>query len=146
MNEAVTEHIFNMRLSCTYTDPDNTVASLGVELLGKDGWETFELGTGTAGFLIFVYAVFNCQHMYMRLNCAERGLMLESASGTIEMQADRDWVVRKLAIGFEGRLKSGVPAAADIDYIIERMKQCPVSTNIRDVPDSHSALELHEPR
>ncbi len=143
MSEAVDEHIFNMRLTCTYSDPDNSVAGLGVEVLGKDGWESFQLGTGTAGFLIFVYAVFSCQHMYMRLNCAERGLLLESASGSIVVRANADWVVQQLHVGFTGKLKSGTPTRDDVDYIVERMKHCPVSTNMRDVPDSQTTLVLN---
>lgn len=142
MNEAVSEHIFNLRMSCTYADPDNSVASIGIEVLGKDGWEPLELGTGTAGFLIFVYAIFNCQHMYMRLNCAERGLPLESASGTIDIRANADWVVQQMHIGFTGKLKSGVPAPADLDYIVDRMKHCPVSMNIREAADSQTTLNL----
>ena len=142
MNEAVSEHIFKLRLSCSYADPDNSVASLGVEVFGKDGWEPFELGTGTAGFLIFAYAVFNCQHMYMRLNCAERGLLLESASGTIDIRTDADWVVQQLHVGFTGALKSGTPAQADLDYIVDRMKHCPVSMNTREPVDSKTTLTL----
>ena len=142
MNEAASEPIFNMRLSCTYADPDNSVAGLGVEVLGKDGWEAFELGTGTAGFLVFVYAVFNCQHMYMRLNCAERGLLLESASGTIDIRTNADWQVQQMHIGFTAKLKSGTPAPADIDYIIDRMQHCPVSINIREPADSKTTLVL----
>ena len=142
MNEAVTEHIFNLRLTCSYADPDNTIASLGVEVLGADGWEPFEPGAGTAGFLIFVYAIFNCQHMYMRLNCAERGLSLESASGTIDIRTNADWVVQQMHIGFTGTLKSGTPAQADLDYIVERMKHCPVSMNIREAPDSQTTLTI----
>jgi hypothetical protein len=142
VSETVDEHIFNMRLACTYADPDNSVAGLEVEVLGKDGWEQLALGTGTAGFLIFVYAVFNCQHMYMRLNCAERGLLLESASGSIVVRANADWIVQQLHIGFTGKLKSGTPTRDDLDYIVDRMKHCPVSTNMRDVPDSQTTLAL----
>ena len=142
MNEAVSEHIFKLRLSCSYADPDNSVASLGVEVFGSDGWEPFELGTGTAGFLIFVYAVFNCQHMYMRLNCAERGLLLASANGTLDIRANADWVVQQMHIGFTGKLKSGTPAQNDLDYIVDRMKHCPVSMNTREVPDSRTTLAL----
>lgn len=142
MNETVNEHIFKMRLSCTYADPDNTVAGLDVEVLGKDGWEPLELGTGTAGFLIFVYAVFNCQHMYMRLNCAERGLLLESASGTIDIRTNADWVVQQMHVGFTGKLKSGTPAQTDLDYIVDRMKHCPVSMNTREAADSQTTLTL----
>ena len=142
MNEAVSEHIFRLRLSCTYTDPDNTVASLVVELLGKEGWEPFELGAGTPGFLIFVYAVFNCQHMYMRLNCAERGLLLASASGSIDVRANADWVVQQMHLTFTGKLKSGTLAEDDLGYIVDRMKHCPVSMNIREAPDSRTTLAL----
>jgi len=142
VNEAVSEHIFNLRMSCTYADPDNSVASIDVEVLGKDGWEPLELGTGTAGFLIFVYAIFNCQHMYMRLNCAERGLLLGSASGTIDIRANADWVVQQMRVGFTGKLKSGTPAQADLDYIVDRMKHCPVSMNIREAADSQTTLNL----
>ena len=31
MNEPVSEHIFHLRLTCDYADPDNSVASLRVE-------------------------------------------------------------------------------------------------------------------
>ena len=142
MNEAASEHVFNMRLSCVYAEPDNSVGSLGVEVLGKDGWEAFELGTGSAGFLIFVYAVFNCQHMYMRMNCAERALLLESASGTIDIRTNAHWVVQQMHVGFTGKLKSGTPGQADIDYIIDRMRHCPVSMNIREPADSRTTLAL----
>lgn len=142
MNEPVSEHVFHMRLSCDYADPDNSIASLGVEVRGKDGWEPFEPGTGTAGFLIFVYAIFNCQHMYMRLNCAERGLMLESANGTIKIRTNADWQMQQMHIGFTGQLKSGTPARADIDYIVDRMQHCPVSSNIREPADSKTTLAL----
>jgi len=145
VSEAADEHVFKMRLTCTYADPDNSVAGLGVEVLGRDGWEPFELGTGTAGFLIFVYAVFNCQHMYMRLNCAERGLLLASASGSNVVRANADWVVQQLHVGFSGTLKSGTPTQDDVDYIVDRMRHCPVSMNLREAPDSQTTLAFSQP-
>ena len=50
------------------------VADLDVEHMAGGQWEAFDLGVTSPGFEIFVYAVFACQHMYMRVNCAERGL------------------------------------------------------------------------
>lgn len=137
------ERRFQMRLYCLYQEPDNSISDLRVELFADDEWQTFDLDTGTAGFLVFVYAVFNCQHMYMRLNCAERGLLIESASGHIDIVATEDWLVTKLRVWFEGRLKSGVPTAADVDHVIDRMEHCPVSLNLRAVPDSKTTLKLN---
>ncbi|MGB5305821.1 MAG: hypothetical protein WBN51_08330 [Gammaproteobacteria bacterium] len=136
------EHRFLMRLISRYKDPDNSIADLKVELCVDDEWQVFELNEQSSGFLIFVYAMFNCQHMYMRLNCAERGLMLESASGAIEVMAGEDWIMRKLHVHFDARLKSGSPVADDATYIIERMQQCPVSINLKDVADSKTELFL----
>jgi hypothetical protein len=136
------ERRFQMRLFSLYQEPDNTISDLRVELFADEAWQDFDLNTGTAGFLIFVYAVFSCQHMYMRLNCAERGLMLGSASGHIAIEATQDWLVTRQRVAFEGRLKSGVPSAADVEYIIERMKHCPVSSNLHEVPDSKTSLVL----
>ena len=81
--------------------------------------------------------------MYMRLNCAERGLPLASADGTIDVRADADWVVQQLHVAFTGMLKSGTPAQADLDYIVDRMKHCPVSTNLREAPDTRTTLTLN---
>lgn len=136
------EHHFRMRLYSLYQEPDNNISDLRVELFADDAWQDFDLGTGTAGFLIFVYALFTCQHMYMRLNCAERGLLLESASGHIEIEASEDWRITRQRVAFEGRLKAGAPTTADVDYIVERMKQCPVSSNLREVADSKTILTL----
>lgn len=136
-------HRFQMRLYSRYRQPDNSISDLRVEVFADAGWQTFDLNTQTAGFLIFVYALFSCQHMYMRLNCAERGLLLESASGHIDVAATDDWQVMKLRVGFEGVLQSGTPVRDDLDYIIERMEHCPVSVNLREVQDSKTRLELH---
>ena len=136
------EHRFLMRLFCRYEDPDNSVADLKVELCVDDEWQVFDLNDHSSGFLIFVFAVFNCQHMYMRLNCAERGLMLESATGAIDVAAGEDWIMRKLHVHFDARLKSGSPVDDDVIYIVERMRQCPVSVNLKDIADSKTEIHL----
>jgi uncharacterized OsmC-like protein len=136
------EHRFQMRLFSRYEDPDNSVADLKVEICADDEWQVFDLNARSPGFSIFVYAVFNCQHTHMRLNCAERGLMLESATGAIDVEAGEDWFVRKLHIHFDARLKSGSPVDDDVRYIIERMRQCPVSVNLKEIADSKTEIHL----
>jgi len=136
------ERSFEMRLFCRYEEPDNSVAELDVKSFEDGEWRDFDLSTVTPGFLIFVYAVFTCQHLYLRSNCAERGLVLESTSGSIHMLADEDWKLRRVRIRFEGKLKSGISSPEDVAYIVGRMTQCPVSKNIREVADSETSVHL----
>ena len=138
----MTQRVFQMRLECRYQRPDNSVAELRVQLFEKGAWADFELDFQQPGFLIFVYAVLNCQHLYMRTNAAERGLLLDSARGCIEVAADSDWVMQKLHVHFQARLQSGAPAAGDIDHIVDRMQHCPVSINLREVADSLTTVEF----
>jgi hypothetical protein len=138
----MSQHKFHLRLSCRYRDPDNTIDTLDVEVLTGDGWQLLELNPLSPGFLLFVYTLFHCQHTYMRLNCAERKLMLEAADGIIDVVASEAWELEQLHINFSGRLKSGSPVEGDIDYIVDRMQHCPVSMNLKPVDDSHTGLRL----
>lgn len=133
---------FHMRMQCSYEGSDNTPAALAVEHLVEEQWQPLDLGLRTPGFDIFVYSVFTCQHTYFRVNCAERGLRLGEAEGSIEIGADEDWTVEVLTVHFSGRLAGGAPAEGDIDYIVSRMRQCPVSHNLRDVPGAATSIEL----
>jgi uncharacterized OsmC-like protein len=137
------ERSFRLRLSCRYEDPDNSVADLNVELLADGEWETLDLGVNTPGFLLFVYTILTCQHRYLRTNCAEKGFRLESASGSIDLLASEDWSVRKLHIRFDARLISGTPSREDVEYIVARMEQCPVSKNLKEIPDSRTEVFLN---
>ena len=138
----MSQHKFHLRLSCRYRDPDNTIDTLDVEVLTGDGWQPLELNPLSPGFLLFVYTLFHCQHTYMRLNCAERKLMLEAADGSIDVVASEAWELEQLHINFSGRLKSGSPVEGDIDYIVDRMQHCPVSMTLKPVDDSHTGLRL----
>jgi len=138
----MSERHFQMRLSCRYQDPDNTVADLQVEHLDKDEWKPLDLHPGAPGFQIFVYAIFTCQHLYMRTNCAERGIALESAEGRIHVAAGHDWTMDRLHVAFDARVRSGEPSEADLDHIVSRMRQCPASINLREVADAETVLRL----
>jgi hypothetical protein len=131
-----------MRVQCTYEGDNNAVARLEVEHQAEGRWQPLALDLTTPGFDIFVYAVFTCQHLYFRANCAERGLMLSSAEGRIVIGADGDWTMESLEVHFAGRLGRGEATREDIDYIVARMEQCPVSRNLRKVPDSRTTVTL----
>lgn len=138
----MSERIFKMQLSCGYQEPDNTVASLQVRVFKEEEWKDFELDTGTPGFLVFVYAVFSCQHMHLRLGCADRGLRLDTASGAIEIATTADWEITRLYVDFSAVLSAGEADAEDVATIIQRMKNCPVSRNLRFAPRSETRLEF----
>jgi len=139
------ERTFSMRLQCTYEGNTNTIASIEVENKTGGQWQPLDLGLASPGFDIFVYAVFTCQHMYFRVNCAERGLVLNSADGSITISTDRDWNMETLQVHFNGQLGSGQASQDNIDYIVSRMQQCPVSRNIRGVPGAEATVILNPP-
>jgi hypothetical protein len=132
-----------MRLKSTYEGNTNAVACLEVEHKVNGQWQPLDLGLASPGFDIFVYAVFTCQHMYFRVNCAERGLVLNSADGSIIVGADRDWKMETLQVHFSGQLGGGQASLDDIDYIVSRMKQCPVSRNIQEISGAKSTVALN---
>ena len=138
----LSERNFSMRMHCTYEGETNAVAGLVVEHLVEEQWQPLDLGLTAPGFDIFVYAVFTCQHLYFRTNCAERGLLLHSAEGRIAVGADADWNMEILQVDFTGRLGRGRASQDDIDYIVARMNQCPVSRNLRAIPDARSSIIL----
>ena len=122
---------WNLRMSCSYQGGKNSIASCQVEILGDDGaWKPLAIANDSPGFLIFVYSLLTCQHMYMYVNAAERGLLLASSQGTMELVATQGWMLTDLRVAFHGQLRSGTPSEADIADIEKRMNQCPVSRNI----------------
>lgn len=139
---AMTERNFQIRLTCRYEALENSIVEMSAEQLDEGRWREFMLDASQPGFLIFVYAILNCQHLYMRENAAERGLVLASAHGSIEVVTNQPWEMQKLHVRFDVRLKSGRPAEDDVDYIVDRMQHCPVSVNLRSVPDSKITLDF----
>jgi len=138
----VSERSFNMRLKCHYQGDANEVSSLEVEHKLEDEWVPLDLGLATPGFDIFVYAIFTCQHRFFRVVCAERKLMLSSAEGNITIAADKDWHMETLQVHFSGQLNSGQSSADDIEAIVSRMKQCPVSRNLAAIPHTEATVSL----
>jgi hypothetical protein len=138
----MTERRFRLRLDCGYVQPDNRPDGLRVEVLEQGAWTPLVLGLESPGFLVFSYAILTCQHLYLRTNCAERGLALAHLGGEMELVTDADWTLRSLDLDFAARLAAGRPEEGEVDYIVERMRQCPVSRNIRAPADTRIRLQF----
>jgi len=133
---------FQMRLKCHYTSSANNVDSLAVEHLVDKDWRQLDLNTTSPGFDIFMYSILTCQHMYFRLNAAERNLVLDSSEGLVTIGTDAHRVIETLHIDFIGKLKSGEADDSNSEYIKERMGQCPVSINLKDISDSKTTVSF----
>ncbi len=101
-----------------------------VDVYENDQWQRLQLNEATPGFLVYVYAIFTCQHLFLRTNSSERQLQLASATGEIKIHADAEWILRNVNVTFDVKLAKGTAGREDIEYIISRMKQCPVSKNL----------------
>jgi uncharacterized OsmC-like protein len=138
----VSERNFNMRLKCRYQGDTNEVDSLDVEHRVEDEWVSLDMGLASPGFDIFVYSIFTCQHRFFRVVCAERQLLLESAEGSITIGADKDWHIKTLRVHFSGQLAAGHVSADDIEAVVSRMQQCPVSRNLAAIPHAETTISL----
>jgi hypothetical protein len=138
----MSEKEFTMRLTGAYEGDTNTISRLEVDQKIDGAWQPLDLGTSSPGFDIFVYSIFTCQHMYFRVNCAERGLVLDSAEGSILIGTRSDWEIDTLQVKFSGLLSRGKASQEDIDYLVSRMKQCPVSRNLSEIRDAVTTVTL----
>lgn len=138
----MTDRTFDMRLSCAYTGNENDVIELEVEHFNEGAWETFEPGLQSPGFLIFVYAIFHCQHRLFRVTAAKQDLLLDSARGTINVTTGTNWKIKTLQIEFRGKLRAGEARQEVIDVITGAMKACPVSVNLPEVTDATSIISF----
>ena len=138
----MTNRHINMRLKCHYEGEKNMISRLEVEHEVGHEWKVLDLDATTPGFDVFVYALLHCQHTYFRINCAERGLLLDRAEGDIKVLTDKDWNLLDMKVNFTGELVSGQASQTDIDFIVARMQQCPVSRNVNTPASAHSEISL----
>jgi len=130
-----------LRIALRYEGDDNTVASRQVERLVDGQWQPWNLDIHTPGFLIYTYALAKCQELFFRMNCAERGLVLDSAQGELEVYSE-DFHIQRSHARFTGKLRSGTPTADDIAWICQRMRVCPVSRNLGEQVERVAVVEL----
>lgn len=133
-----------MLLQCQYTGDNNDIEQLHVEHLTGDNWQDLDLNLYTPGFDVFMYAVLTCQNMYFRMNAAEYGLVLESSEGLITVMADKHRSIETLNVDFKGKLKSGDVTEDKINSITARMGLCPVSINLKDIPNNIITVHFEE--
>lgn len=136
------ERNFQLRFQCSNHGEDNEISDLRVQQLVKGEWEDFELGFQTQGFLIFTYAILNCQHQFLRNTANERQLRIEGTRGSIELITDESWEMQSLRLRYRVKLRSGNPTADDADHILTGMQICPVSTNLKHIVSSDTLLEF----
>jgi hypothetical protein len=133
---------FQMLLHCHYTGDKNTIDELHVEHLVEDNWKKLDLNTATPGFDIFMYAILTCQHTYFRTNAAEYGLIMSSSEGLITVIADKHRSIETLNVEFKGKLKKGTVTDEAVGSITARMGLCPVSINLKDIPNNHITVSF----
>jgi uncharacterized OsmC-like protein len=139
----MSKHIFNLRMAVDYGPTENEIASLQADVLNENEWETLDLDTTTPGFLIFVYSIFTCQHMFLRTNATERKLAFKSSRAELLVEASEDWFLEKVYVKFIVKLAAGKANENDIDYIVSRMQQCPVSKNLPQGIDIDTSVEFY---
>ncbi len=137
----MTQRTFELRLSSLHDIPENTLKKLEVQVLADGEWEPLDLNLETRGFLIFVYSVFICQHMYLHSNATELGMALDTVTGRFKLTTSEDWFVHEIHASFDVALHSGQATADDVAYIVERMKNCPVSRNLTNTA-KHTQLQF----
>lgn len=125
---------FQMLLQSHYSGDSNELEESHAEILVEDSWQKLEIGNSSPGFDIFMYAILTCQHMYFRTNATEYGLILASSEGLITVIANEHRDIQTLNVEFKGQLISGTPNKDMVDSITARMKLCPVSINLKDIP------------
>ena len=140
----MSEFTFQMLLQCQYTGDKNDVEQLHVEHLAGENWQDLDLNLYTPGFDVFMYAILACQHMYFRMNAAEYGLILESCEGLITVMADKHRSIETLNVDFKGKLKQGDVTDDKINSIAARMSLCPVSINLKDIPNNITTVNFEE--
>jgi len=139
----MSKHIFNLRMAADYGPTENDITSLEVDVLNDNEWEILDLNTATPGFLIYVYSIFTCQHMFLRTNATERNLAFKSSRAKLLVEASEDWLLEKVYVEFSVKLSAGEANDDNTDYIVSRMKLCPVSKNLPQGIDIDTRVEFH---
>ena len=134
---------WSLKLHADYAGEKNHITALRISEKGEGGdYTPLEIHNGSPGFLIFVYSLLSCQHLYMFTNCAEHGLVLSSSIGDLDLVTTDDWMLTELRVSFSATLASGSASPEIIADIERRMNQCPVSRNIHPAAVHESRLTL----
>ena len=136
------EHRFQLRATFGYGGDDNKIEDISAEILTEDGWSALDLKLSSPGFLIFVYSFLICQHTYFRANCTESGLLLDRTELDLLLVSGGDWKIDQVRVAIKASLRGGEAKREIVDYIESRMRQCPVSINLKEPADYRINLEF----
>ena len=120
----------------------NKVSKLVFEHLVNQQWQEYDPRNFAGGFLVLLYAILNCQHTYFRANATEQGIGLNSCEGSLIAETNADWELLSMHINFDAKLAAGNPTQKDSEYIVDRMRQCPVSVNLKSIPDLKTTINF----
>jgi hypothetical protein len=125
------ERVFHLRSVATHNGDSNDLASLEIELEsdGEGEWQALALTSLSPPFRAFVCSALMCQHAYLRMNAAERDLILQEARGELWLTSE-DWLVRDITAHFKLLLLEGHPSPEDLEAIAQHMRDCPISKNL----------------
>lgn len=121
---------FHIKLAATYSSNDNLIDDLSITQLIDNKWEAIELDNRSGGFMLYINGLLSCQHLYLRTNAAERDIVLSSLAGEMQIVAGEFWDIKTIDLHFEAKIKSGTASDNDMNYIVDRMTHCPVSSNL----------------
>ena len=138
------QHRFQLRARFSYSGDNNGIDDIGVEISTADGWQPLELELASPGFLIFVYSFLVCQHTYFHANCGESGLKLDQSQVELLLLADDNWKIERIDVTVAAASSGGDASATIVDYIESRMRQCPVSINLKEPEDYRIKLSFDQ--
>ncbi len=133
-----TSRRFHFRLQSLHPAPEGASPQPTVQWLNGEGrWESQELTLTMPGFRIYLISLLLCQHFYLVANAHERQVPLARVETEFTVTAAEDWILQSVIGEFrlqlqeaaDGRAVTAV-SDADLTYIQERMKACPVSRNL----------------
>lgn len=133
---------FQMLQHTRYIGEKNNIDQIHVEHLVDDEWQQLEMDNYSHGFDSFMFALINCQQTYFRMNAAEYGLVLSSSDGFITVICDEHRRIDTLNVEIRGKLLKGEATQEMIDSITARMALCPVSINLMEFRENHTAVSF----
>lgn len=125
----MTDRAFHLRSRASHREPGNELAELELQIEIDGAWRAESLSTHSPPFRAFLCALLMCQHAHLRMNAAERGLVLGEVRGELRVATD-DWTVLGIESRFDLELRHGVPSDEDLSFIRERIEDCPIARNM----------------
>ena len=125
----MTDRAFHLRSRAAHDWPSNELTELALEIELDGMWQAEVLSTHSPPFRAFLCTLLMCQHAYLRMNAAERGLVLGGVRGELHVATD-DWTVLRIESRFDLELRDGVPTDEDLSFIRERIEECPIARNL----------------